>query len=576
MIGVFGYLTLCTFRNRIVRQVTRLRSPRYLIGLLLGGGYIWFFLFRPGAMGGRPPIFANESFELFASAGLFILFLAWWVFGKDKSALAFSPAEVQFLFPAPVTRKGLIHFKLLRSQVTILLNTLIWILLFGRGGTELPLLLRVLGFWALFSTFTLHRLGAALVRSSSEEHGIIGIRRNIPALILFGSAVGALAWSVWQAYPAFAVAGSFREYAGALRGALESPVAQAVLLPFATIAAPLFAHDTAEWLRTFPLLLAIVLLHYFWVVRADTSFEEAAADASIALARRIATARGRDHEGVAPAPTLARAGGVRSRLPLAPTGPPAVAIVWKNLLGVMRTIQKRHLVIAGILLAYSGVISLMAGRDRIAFATIVAVVLMLGLLLLIAFGARMIRNDLRDDMLKLSLLKTYPLPGSTIVAAQVASTTIALTILQMLMLLAAFALTIGEAKLTLGIPTRLAILLAAPIPLFALNAATVTIQNAAALVFPAWVKLGVKGEAGIEALGQNLLTTLASMVLLALTLIIPLVVGAVAMFTLAPTLGRLAPFAALLLAVAALIGQVVLGLRGLGVVFDRTDPTAVT
>jgi hypothetical protein len=50
----------------------------------------------------------------------------WWIFGADRGTLAFASAEVQFLFPAPVSRRALIHTKLVRTQIAILLNTVIF------------------------------------------------------------------------------------------------------------------------------------------------------------------------------------------------------------------------------------------------------------------------------------------------------------------------------------------------------------------------------------------------------------------------------------------------------------------
>ena len=54
MIGVFGYLTWRSARNRIARQIRQLRSPRYLAVLLLGLAYLWFVL-----MGQRPAAFPH-------------------------------------------------------------------------------------------------------------------------------------------------------------------------------------------------------------------------------------------------------------------------------------------------------------------------------------------------------------------------------------------------------------------------------------------------------------------------------------------------------------------------------------
>ena len=44
--------------------------------------------------------------------------------GPRERLLAFSPAELQFLFPAPVTRRQLVQFKLVRAQLVILVNIL--------------------------------------------------------------------------------------------------------------------------------------------------------------------------------------------------------------------------------------------------------------------------------------------------------------------------------------------------------------------------------------------------------------------------------------------------------------------
>src|SRR5688572_5896066 len=201
--GVFAYLTGVSIRNRFRSMAKQIRSPRYAFALIVGIGYIWYFLFNrtrmPNGREGGP--FGSIEVELLASVGLFILFMRWWLFGTDKSALAFTPAEVQFLFPAPVTRRALIQFKLLRGQLAIILNAILWVLIFGRGGTELPTVLRAVSIWALFTIFMLHRLGATIVRNAALQHGKAGAKRNVIALALFGLATVALLWTATRAYP---------------------------------------------------------------------------------------------------------------------------------------------------------------------------------------------------------------------------------------------------------------------------------------------------------------------------------------------------------------------------------------
>ena len=57
------------------------------------------------------------------------------------------------------------------------------------------------------------------------------------------------------------------------------------------------------------------------------------------------------------------------------------------------------------------------------------------------------------------------------------------------------------------------------------NGALITVQNAMAVLFPAWVRLGPIVTTGVEALGQNVLAMLANLVFLGLGLIVPVVVA---------------------------------------------------
>ena len=99
-----------------------------------------------------------DEFDVIAALGMVALVTFWWVRGGYQRALAFTPVESHFLFPAPVKRRQLIHFKLLRAQSLILVNTLLWVGLLGHGRTELNSGLRAIALWTLFSTLHLHRL----------------------------------------------------------------------------------------------------------------------------------------------------------------------------------------------------------------------------------------------------------------------------------------------------------------------------------------------------------------------------------------------------------------------------------
>ena len=265
----------------------------------------------------------------------------------------------------------------------------------------------------------------------------------------------------------------------------------------------------------------------------------------------------------------------RSWFPLAPTGEPAVAILWKNVLAVTRTLRWATLVVLvasiGILVV---VVSLQASGPRA--GTLLGTIAGVWGTLTVFTGPLWIRNDLRQDMPKIALLRSYPLRGARVVAAQVASSTVVLTALQYVLMVVAYLALMQADEAPLTASGRTVALLALALVLPVLNAASLTIQNGLALLFPAWVRIGPGTRAGgVEAMGQNLLTTVFGVFSIGVLLVAP---GAAAFGTFLALHGPLgqkgAAFAALVLCLAGVLGEVALMVRWLGGVFERTDPAS--
>jgi hypothetical protein len=242
----------------------------------------------------------------------------------------------------------------------------------------------------------------------------------------------------------------------------------------------------------------LMLLHYVWVVRSDTAFEEAAAAVSLQRAQALAERRaGRGapaHAPVRVTPPLIR---------LAPTGWPAGAILWKNVMAVARTRQLRKvglgLVLVGAIvtaLSYQpdAMMAAIAGWFAITWAAAMSVI-----------GPQWVRNDLRGDLLKLDLLRSYPLRGWSVVAAEVAGSALVLTVIQVCLVVIAYLAFLGDEFMVPGLGGRTLLLVAAVVFLPGMNLLGMLIQNGAALLFPAWIPLGSGRPGGVEALGQNLL-----------------------------------------------------------------------
>src|SRR5437867_3034232 len=179
MIRALLYLQLHSSWNRLRRRVTRLKQPKYLAGFLVGGLYFYFYFFRNFFFGGKRtggavPDLAGDllaGFELLGALALLGLVLLKWMLPHQRVALAFTEAEVSFLFPAPVDRQTLIHFKLFKSQAAILFTTLFMAFLSNRFGQSGTGWIHIAGWWIALSTLNLHFLGASFARTQLLEAG---------------------------------------------------------------------------------------------------------------------------------------------------------------------------------------------------------------------------------------------------------------------------------------------------------------------------------------------------------------------------------------------------------------------
>jgi hypothetical protein len=563
----FTYLLGRSARNRVVRQVQRLRQPRYLIALVLGLCYLWFLVVRQSPRASQAGPLEARWIELIAAVGVAGA-MAWaWLFGSERRALAFTPAELTFLFPAPVTRRQLIHFKLLRNQLVILFNTAIWTFVLSRERFGASAWRHGLAVWVLLTTLSLHRLGASFVRSTLSDHGLEGVRRKLLTLAVVALVLAGTALVVYDMY-ALVGAGwnaGVGPFIASLGAALESPVARALLWPFRAMSAPLTAPTGSAWLGAMVPAIALLALHYFWVLRSDAAFEEVAAQASLKRAQALADrSRASRHRTI-----------VRRQPPpfeLSPTGSQAGAILWKNLVGLTRTGRPRAiatgLALAGLLLA---VLSFRGGGTA---AEIVGWFAAMWAGFLLVIGPQWIRSDLRSDMPSLDLLRSYPLPGRSVVAGEVAASTLVVSALQLGVLTVAYLAFLGNRVMDPGLALRTLALAAAFVCLPVVNLLGVLIHNGAVILYPAWLGLASGRPAGIEALGQNMLAILAYLILLALALALPAAAGAAVFFALEPETGWVpAAVLGVVPGLALAIAEARLMIAWLGRAFERTDPS---
>ncbi len=561
--GALWFLTRARFRNwwRAFRR--RASGPRYLIVYLLGAGYIWLVFVGPIHVAQASARTSSHALDVMAA--IFTLTaLRWWITEKDRGPLAFTPAELTFLFPAPITRRQLLLFKLARVQFLLFLSALLSSLLARRTGLGATTwVLRAIGFWACYGTLYLHRLGAALTRAALAERGSVGRWRRA-ALIGFTTVALAIpALFVIQQWPVLSLAWriGLPAFLGALGELVNQPVVAAVTWPVRTLLAPTIAPDLTSWARLMVPSLGLLLLHVFWVTRADTRFEEAAVEASSRRARRLAREPGRE---AAPPPR-------GLKLPARAT--PAVAVAWKNLQAQLRSLSRPTILALGVPVMGTLVFGVMEPEGSL--REVVGWFALFWAGFLVVIGPQWVRYDLRRDLARIDLLRSYPVRGSSVVAGEILASAVILSAYQLLLLaVAAWGLWAGavnaEVPGVLLVAGWFALVLVLPL----LNWLAVGIYNAGALLFPEWVRRGPRAP-GIETTGQNLMALLSTVILLGVAGAIPLGTAASVIYVGIDRIGPAILIPAAILAALGLALEARWFAAWLGRRFDAYDPSAV-
>jgi len=624
--AALSFLASRTVRNRLRAQARRLRSPRYLVAVAVAILYLVFLIYRPGGQTGGVGAVLPRSADprtlpavtALTAFGFALLVAKWWLVGSANTALAFSNAELQFLFPAPLSRRQLVLYKVWRLQIGLLASAFFIAVIVHGAGAGLASPLRMVSLWVFFSVLALHQMAAGLVREGAMQRGR-GLRRNAIPLVVVGAGTLILLVTALRAWPGAPTLGDVPPALIHVGTALGAPLPAAVLWPFRTVLAASYAATPRAWLSALWPAIILMALHIVWVLRADAVFEDAAVEASARRAMRLAARRGRGAGAAYPTtsvvgtvgdslakvsgsfaaisgtrPRFVRTGPARIRrfvLPLGALGDPSVAVLWKNTLALARGTRFRTIFVTvialGVIISIFWQAGLLGDADIHNATALLATLAITATGFLVIMGPLTVRNDLRQDLLHLDVLRTLPLTGTSLVFAEIASSALALTCGQWLLLIGAYSLLAWNGSAASGAAdppphylfsiTRDAEFLIAFVALPFINCASLFVQNTAALLFPAWIRLGGTGTGGLEVFGQRILTVGASLLGLAVLLTPPTFA---AFAVLIPMTGDGPPSAGA--AVAALIASVTVatielsaGIRWLGRWFETTDPSAV-
>ncbi|MBI3875569.1 MAG: hypothetical protein HY300_06335 [Verrucomicrobia bacterium] len=586
MIRAFAYLQITTLKNRLLCQVRRFRQPKYWLGAIAFGFYIYAIFLRHFVGAGRRTQFMQAGGTALGEDTLFLMetgfsLLAFglvamgWIFAKDRAALDFTEAEIAFLFPAPVSRHTLIHFKLIKWQLSSLFGALFLTIFSSRNAAAGSPARHIIAWWLIMATMNLHSLGASFTRTKLLDRGMTTWTRRLIVLGALGVMTGvSLVWLRANVPPlkleVLANAVTIAEW---VHQAVDAGPVFWILLPFRVMIRPFFVAGAASFAIACLPVLGLMALHYWWVISSDAAFEEGSVEKAAKRAEIIAAARAGNWQAVRNAGRNNRKS--KPLFTLRPEGLRAVALFRKNLVAVGNMFSLRvwfalaAVALGGAVftrLTYADSPMLLVGGSFCAgFAGY-----------LFFFGPQVLRQDLRTDLMQADLLKMLPLPGWQVVLGEVLAPLTVMTAAQWLLLtMAAVLFSGGEAMQKFPPANLTGIGFAAALLLPFVNMVAFLVLNGAVLAFPGWFTLGPQSAQGFEATGQRLIMAIAQMFVLLVALAIP---GG--LFAFVFYIGRfwistgvMAPVAAVAAALV-LAGEIVLGLWALGKLFEKFDLSA--
>lgn len=507
------YLRVCLYRNLLRNFLRRLREPKYLLGLGIGLAYFWFLLFRPRPAANRgPSMFGTDQtlqsvFGVLVTLGLLLL----WFFSKGKPALGFTEAETAVLFQAPLTRRQLVHYRLLSNLLAGLIGAVFFMLFITRGqGGSVHMLEYWLAWWLLSSLVALHASTVAFTLSRWETNRWRFYARRVVCVLL--AALVLLA--CWRQLPIHA-----------------DNTLLWVLKPGRWLVEPFFAESTGRYLLLSAVLAVLVALHYWGMLQlAEVPFEEE----SLALTARRTAIAAQMKAGKG----LRLSGKVKANkqpFELKRWMPVELVLLWKNLM-LAPAYLNRWTFLGFVVLFSAANAKLHAMGTPAAQTTAMGIGGLSGMTLvyILLLGPQLARIDLRSDLGQADLLKVWPCRGWRIVLGTLLAPTVLMTGIGLVLIVA---VTTGFSSgvkpfLWLTLPLKYAIGISGSVLLPVLIMLMLLAPNAMALYFPSWSQFGTRAGRGLDVMGMRMLLGLCQLVVLMLALFpVALVAGVTLYFS---------------------------------------------
>jgi len=186
-------------------------------------------------------------------------------------------------------------------------------------------------------------------------------------------------------------------------------------------------------------------------------------------------------------------------------------------------------------------------------------------------GPQAVRSDLRLDLLRLDLVKTFPLSAESLLVAELAAPLLIVSLFEIVML-AVSLLILNFGGVHLPFVTSPEFVVCALVFVIPISAIQLLIQNGAMILFPAW-SVSVDSLRGLTALGQRMLLLIGNVFTLLIALFPAALILTGSMYAMTKMFGK-SPAMILVAAVpaaAVLVAEIVIGHRVLAAQFEDID-----
>lgn len=324
--------------------------------------------------------------------------------GGEK-AVAFTPAEVDFLFPGPFTRRQLLAYKIGKALASLFFSATLLAIVMLRHSTGW--LQAWCGLFMAMLFMHLLSMAVTLVAQSAGERAYTRSRKAILAVVIV--AVAAAAWPLIRR-------GGRVEFAQVARGLRQSRVGAILLAPLEVYGQLFTAESWRAGLLYGSLALLVNAVLVFVVFYLDADYLEAAAARSQAVYARIQRLRKGGLAAIA-GPSK----NVRGAVPQLPFMGGIGPIAWRQMTAALRS--SRGLLLVMLILGVSiGPVVATSGGGAGFGRSIIGIVAWMTL-----FVVGWLRFDFRGDLDQMDHLKSLPIRPWAVAAGQITTPTLLMT-----------------------------------------------------------------------------------------------------------------------------------------------------